>query len=56
MTTTSTERSTKRREQLQAAAVRNGFANWSEMMTAIKRGTHIVCPANGKKATIRSKP
>jgi hypothetical protein len=32
----STERSNKRKAEMQAAAILNGFQNWSAMMTHIK--------------------
>lgn len=35
---TSTQKSTLRKAQLQQAAERDGFATWSQMITAIKNG------------------
>lgn len=39
---TRTARSDKRKAELQAAAERDGFANWSEAMTAWKNGIAVL--------------
>lgn len=39
---TRTQRSTKRKEELQAAAERDGFKSWSEAITAWKNGEAIL--------------
>jgi hypothetical protein len=39
---TRTARSDKRKAELQAAAIRDGFASWSEAMTAWKNGEAIL--------------
>jgi hypothetical protein len=39
---TRTERSNKRKEELQAAAIRDGFTTWSEAITAWKNGTAVL--------------
>lgn len=42
---TSTKRSDKRKAELQAAAERDGFSNWSEAITAWKKGDYILVKA-----------
>jgi len=39
---TRTQRSSKRKAELQAAAERDGFVTWSEAMTAWKNGNAIL--------------
>ena len=42
---TVTARSDKRKAELQAAAERDGFASWSEAITAWKNGEYILVKA-----------
>ena len=39
---TRTRRSNKRKEEMQAAAERDGFTNWSEAITAWKNGEAVL--------------
>lgn len=46
---TAKEKQDQRKNELQAAAIRDGFANWSQALTAWKNGCVVMVKKNGTR-------